>query len=119
MQQSSATVIDRLPLVSTRPEVLLSLMNQEGVSLRVHITGDGDASVDASVQATDWVTFGKRPDTEALFLEMRDKAIEADTHKVATLACGPSSMLYDVRKATTYLSDHTVRFDLHKETFHL
>ena len=64
-----------------------------------------------------------RPDVDAIFREMKQTAMATGEHSIMVFACGPKSLMDDVREACRQHSQSIVGcgegvfFDLHTELF--
>jgi predicted ferric reductase len=86
-------------------------------------------SLNRSLPQNSNIRCGERPDLDAIFLELKKKALDLGEQNVAVFGCGPPSLMQDlnemcIKHSASSISptccsskDNGVYFDLHTETF--
>jgi predicted ferric reductase len=115
-------------------EVDIYCTRTKGMNNINYAGGDADIeipSLDRSMPQQYNVIFGERPDLDAIFLEMKQKALDFGEQNVAVFGCGPSTLMNDLhcmcrKHSSSIISPHCcsndspeVYFDLHTEYFEL
>ena len=85
------------------------------------------SSLNRSLPLSSNIRCGERPDLDAIFSGMKQKALDLGEHNIAVVGCGPPSLMQDLnamcRKYSASIispscsNDSDVHFDLHTETF--
>lgn len=93
------------------------------VSMNIYLTqseNDEKRTMTKNVSdITNMNVFKGRPNIKSLLTSIREECSSKYIGRVAVLACGPTQLMNTVSKLTRKLSNRSVRFDFHCETFDL